>query len=294
MSEEGLERGEIVNLEKNDSNRVYKITLFNALSKKFYKHKNDFSYWILEKYSQEYERLTLNSLTKLFKLKPKIIEKYKELVNEKKINGKSSSVSLRVYFNYLDDKELLNKPDLKYLRDNIKIIRNKGIDTYVPSKFEIEKSIEQLSQRFPKEYVVLYNFIIQSGCRFTELKNFIVNYDEKYIEKFDEIVIYRNFFIRGQKSSYYLFFTKEMYSQIYTIKDNLTRYDLERFKDRIVRDKEIIPVKYLRKYNFTLLIENGVSFEIANFIQGRTSQNIGFNHYLAKKVVAVKEYNKIL
>ncbi len=28
--------------------------------------------------------------------------------------------------------------------------------------------------------------------------------------------------------------------------------------------------------------------------QRKTSQNIGFNHYLSKKIVAVKEYEKIV
>ncbi len=42
------------------------------------------------------------------------------------------------------------------------------------------------------------------------------------------------------------------------------------------------------------MVKAGVEFEIANFIQGRTSKNIGFNHYLAKKEIALKEYKKLL
>lgn len=37
-----------------------------------------------------------------------------------------------------------------------------------------------------------------------------------------------------------------------------------------------------------------MDFEIANFIQGRSSKNIGFNHYLAKKEIGVKAYTKIV
>ncbi len=60
----------------------------------------------------------------------------------------------------------------------------------------------------------------------------------------------------------------------------------------VCRHKEIINLKYLRKYNFNLLVTSGVSIEIANYIQGRASKNVGFNHYLAKKDIAVKEYEK--
>ena len=41
------------------------------------------------------------------------------------------------------------------------------------------------------------------------------------------------------------------------------------------------------------MIKYSLEFEIANFIQGRTSKNIGFTHYLHKKEVAIKEYKKI-
>lgn len=53
-------------------------------------------------------------------------------------------------------------------------------------------------------------------------------------------------------------------------------------------------MKYTRKYSFTKMIQNDVNFEMANFIQGRVSKNLGFNHYLAKKEIAIKEYRKIL
>jgi intergrase/recombinase len=55
-----------------------------------------------------------------------------------------------------------------------------------------------------------------------------------------------------------------------------------------MRNKNIVSSKYLRKYNFTLMIDCEISFEITNFIQGRASKNVGFNHYLAKRNLAVK------
>ena len=73
----------------------------------------------------------------------------------------------------------------------------------------------------------------------------------------------------------------------------MKNYNPEGLKTHIKRNK-LLPLKYLRKYNFTLMIENEVNFEIANFIQGRASQNIGFNHYLAKKNLACREYLKIV
>jgi intergrase/recombinase len=53
-------------------------------------------------------------------------------------------------------------------------------------------------------------------------------------------------------------------------------------------------MKYYRKYAFTLMIDCEIDMEIANYIQGRVSSNIGVNHYLAKKQIAIKEYKKFL
>lgn len=72
----------------------------------------------------------------------------------------------------------------------------------------------------------------------------------------------------------------------------MKNYNEERLKTHIKRNN-LLSLKYLRKYNFTLMIEFELNFEIANFIQGRASQNIGFNHYLAKKKLAITEYEKI-
>lgn len=273
---------------------MYEKDLFNKLRTTFENKKFEFINWIFENYSESYERLTINTLSKLWKLKPNSLEEFNQLIKENKINGKSVTVSIRVYCNFLEKHSLLIDENLKFLRKNIKIIRSRGVDSFVPSKKEVDNSIQIIKENYSEEYLTLYQFLIESGCRFSELMNFILTFDNKHIEEFDKVITYRNFFIRGQKSSYYLFFKKDTYEQLIEIKDTLTKYQLERFKDRISRNKEVISVKYLRKYNFTFLIENGISFEIANFIQGRTSQNIGFNHYLAKKVVAVKEYKKLI
>ena len=136
--------------------------------------------------------------------------------------------------------------------------------------------------------------MIESGCRYTEVVEMVINFEEKNIEVYDEkIVLYRNFYLRGKKSSYYLFMSFKTYTQLLLELENITYSLLRSFQNIISHRKDIISLKYLRKYQFTLLIKAGIDFEVANFIQGRTSQNIGFNHYLAKKEIALKEYKKI-
>lgn len=47
--------------------------------------------------------------------------------------------------------------------------------------------------------------------------------------------------------------------------------------------KGLLRLNYTRKYSFTRIIQADISFEMANFIQGRFSSNMGFIYYLAKK-----------
>jgi len=196
--------------------------------------------------------------------------------------------ALRNFMNFLEEQDLIPFESLVLFRNRIKIRSNNGFDTFVPNTAQIARSGSLLQGKD----LVLYKMILESGCRFTELKHLILNFNIKNIEEYGEIVVYRNFYLRGQKSSYYLFFTKKTFDEL--LKLNMTVQDLTKFTGHVRRGKEIIATKYLRKYQFTQLIKAGVDFEIANFIQGRCSKNVGFNHYLAKKEIAVGEFKKVI
>jgi len=46
-------------------------------------------------------------------------------------------------------------------------------------------------------------------------------------------------------------------------------------------------------YNF-MILDNGIPEGVANFIQGRSPENVGSANYLAKKRGAIQEYSKIV
>jgi len=268
--------------------RFNKFNLFSV----YKTNKNNFIEWIGSKYSQGYFNEINSTLEKIFNNNNEDIEEIKKFIYETKLVAlRSSTISLRVFFNFCEFYELLDIEQLNFFRNKIKIHINKGIDSYVPEKEKIIKTFNFFKENYPK-YEILYKLLLESGCRITELKHLISSFNKKNIETWDDdLILYRNFYLRGQKSSYYLFFTKRTYDLF--IKEQYNQRNVEHMKD-IIKYQDLTPLKYLRKYNFTLMIENNISFEVANFIQGRTSQNIGFNHYLAKKTYAVKEYSKIL
>ena len=85
----------------------------------------------------------------------------------------------------------------------------------------------------------------------------------------------------------------ELWNELLEYEQELSSFSMGLIKYNLTKHTQP-PPKYLRKYQFTQMIKSGVNFEIANFIQGRASKNIGFNHYLAKKEIALKEYKKII
>lgn len=253
-------------------------------------HFNEFEKWLIDKnLSEGYIRDTKNQLAKFFKLKLDTSRSIVEYFRNNK-DKKYLLLGFRNFLKFCNEYDYIDHNEITYIKDKIKSPKKSGIDSYVPSKEEISNSLEIVKSKYP-EFLSIYQFMIESGCRFTEAKNFITTFEEKNIEIKDRIALYRNFYLKGNKSSFYLFFTKETYDKL---SFKLTERNFDYYREKISNDKEVVSLKYLRKYNFTLLIKAGIDFEITNFLQGRCSSNIGFNHYLAKKEIAMKEYEKII
>ena len=273
-----MESGEWREYDKTTLFRIYKI------------HRNSFEIWLLDNKSQDYSRDLIRCCDELF-TKNLTLNNIKLCIEENKYSKKYSVIGFRNFLNYCEEYEVLDLDLITRFRSKVQLNIKSNIDSFVPTKEQINRSLDIVSKKYP-QYLVLYQIMIESGIRYTELKDFILNHKETNIEIYDNIALYRNFYLRGKKSSYYIFMTKNTYTKLDI--NAFNNKNLESFRYRIVRTKEIISLKYLRKYTFTLMIENGISFEIANFIHGRTSQNVGFNHYLSKKTIAVKEYEKII
>jgi len=266
---------------------------FLFLKRVYETHKVKLESWFSKKgYSHKHKRNVLAYLAKIFDNSNKCNCSIKTVILEGVYSKKHATLSFRVFLNYLEEHQLINKQFLELLRDEIKIVRSKGCDTYIPPEKNIKESIELLKEKGHK-YSVFYRLLLESGARFTELKHMLLYFDPNKLEFYDDVAVYRNFYIRGNKSSYYLFFTSKL---IHEAKKYMSVFQEKQFYGRFERiikqNKSIVRAKYLRKYQFTKLIQGGVSFEISNFLQGRASNNIGMNHYLNMKEIAVKEYAK--
>ncbi len=282
------------------NNDVKNTTNSIVLAKKYYfKNREGFVSWLEKKsYSKGYYVSILHALDKLFKLNLETIDDFKNLIKQVKVPVKSSTVGFRVFLNFCEDESILNTQIIEDLRKNIKIVRPKksNIDIYVPSTEEIKYSISRIKKEFSISHYIIFKLILETGMRYTETVKLIENFNENNVEVNEDkgICVYSNFYLRGHKKSFYLFFTIRTYELIKTHLSILKKITFNNLPKQISKQKDIISLKYLRKYQFNLLIENEVSFEVANFIQGRSSNDVGINHYLSKKKFAVDGYQKII
>lgn len=283
-------------ISQNLENFTPKNQNFIELKSIYFKTKNEYKVYTLKKFTRTYAVSVFNCLTKLFEeISVNTIEEIKNAIALEKINKRQGGVAIRVWLNYLEEFDILDLDIIENIRRRIKIHNEVHIDTYIPTCLEIKNSVKEVS-KYDRLHYLLYRFYIETTARTTEVKHFFENFDEKNIEIHENgIVTYNNFYLRGQKSSYYLFFTLELYNEL---KEHIGKFDktyFNRFVDHTQDNKKIVHLKYLRKYSFTLMVKAGVAIEIANFISGRsTSKNVGMTHYLNKKEIAVKEYEKVL
>lgn len=256
-------------------------------------HKVKFFEWLENKklskgYIQSIRSVLENTL---FNLNYKNPVELKESLAKVK-NRKYRTLAIRNWLNFLEEYELLNQELILKLKAKIKITVRSNIDTFIPSERKLEDFLSQVNTYDKIGYLFL-KILLDSGLRITEVQHFIKSLDKSKFELHDGVVIYPLYYLRGTKSSYYVFLTNETYLQILENFDLIKNYNVEKLKTWIKRH-DLIPLKYTRKYHFTKMIKSEISLEVANFIQGRVSQNIGFNHYLAKKEVALREYEKLI
>ena len=267
------------------------IYRYPNLKNTYFIHKQEYFDW-LKQYSKDYRRAMISAIEKLF---PKVINNSPqgilECIEKNKLDDQYSIKGLKSFLKFCKEFRYLNSEVINMYSSQIIYKSPHKFDTYVPNKEEMVSFLDEINRYGFEDYIIV-KLLLESGCRLTELSLMLNSFDRTKIETRDTIVTYTIFHIRGNKQAYYLFFTKDTFDLFLKYYETLSNYNIEKLKTYIKRNK-LIPLKYLRKYNFTLLLTNGVSFEIANFIQGRTTKDVGFNHYLAKKEMALKDYQKV-
>lgn len=252
---------------------------------------DQYEVWLNKLKVSEGYRKNIRNLTKnIFSQQFRSVIELKQIVNTEP-NIKYKQLAIRNWIKFIEEYEIVPYETILEWKSKIKVNTRSNVDSFIPTERVIKDFLDKVNNYDLGSYIFL-KILLDSGLRVTEAQLFIESLDKNKFEISNNVVTYPLFHIRGTKSSFYVFISLETYNLIINNFKLIKSYNVEKLKTWIKRNN-LIPLKYTRKYNFTLLIKSGVPLEIANFIQGRASQNIGFNHYLAKKELAIKEYTKI-
>ncbi|MFP4402674.1 MAG: integrase [Candidatus Nanoarchaeia archaeon] len=285
------------NASGHSQSPIQQDTKHDALILKSIYEKNVHIYekYLNEKLNNHYARLLFLTTQKFFvKYNVKSIDEMKKIMRDGKIGNKSGAAAYRNLLNFIEDNTLLDIDVIDKYRRKIKIPNTNGFDRHVPTKEQIKYSLKQLKEHDNFLLHLIYRFLLETGCRFTEASHFFKTFDETQLEIIGNVCIYSNFYIRRNKSSYYLLFTKSLYDSIKEHMRDIDDMTMKYLTKKCQRTQGIECVKYLRKVHFSLLIMNEIPFEIADLMAGRSQSKIGINHYLSQKEVLVKYYKQVV
>ncbi len=225
----------------------------------------------------------MSSLTRFFEKneinKPKDVRNFQ--LKDKESRG------LRNLFNYCEDEEIEDVVghSIEKWRRFIKIKKSGVVEIYVNDE-EIQEAYEACSD----DLKPIYQLLVYSGNRLKHIHKMLQNFNEKNIIIDGDVAYYPTAsFSEGTKNTFQVFFPVSFIPKLKTI-SQLKAY--ETIMKGIRYDR--VSAKTIRKWHLNVMIKEGVTESLADFIQGRAAMTVGSAHYLNKVQQAKDEYCRIM
>jgi intergrase/recombinase len=276
----------LTEIEPLRSNYSQKKSLKNILKLNdvWFECKSNFEEWLHhKKISEPTKKEYFSALSRFFgsKIVNKPIEFRDISLKDKEERG------LRNLFNYFEDKEIdeICGYSLEKWRHFVKIKKSGVVEIYVN-----DQEIKEAYEACPDDLRSIYRLLVYSGNRLTHVHKMLQEFDERNIIIEDEIAHYPTYFLsNGTKQTFQMFFPASYISELKEIK-NLKSYD--NIMKKIQCDR--VTAKTIRKWHLNLMIKEGVTESVADFIQGRASVTVGSAHYLNKVQQATDQYSRLI
>jgi len=198
---------------------------------------------------------------------------------------------LRNYMYFLYQRKRIT-PELVYeIIDAFAEIKPTGTRDIDLKNEEIREAYNHIKQYGNELDLILYKLLVFSGLRLAHILEALHTWNPDNLRIQGKVAAYdMEAFIRGTKKAFLMLFPAEMADEVDRFPES---YTYEVAKKRInYKRVSAITIRHWH-YNF-MILENKVPEGIANFIQGRSPENVGSAHYLAKKRGAIEEYARIV
>ena len=246
--------------------------------------RDGFKRWVESNYCHDYARDCLRYLDRYM---PDVLSAPAELLtiqSQMRSARRNFNIGVRVLMNYCEKAALMDDSSLARYRKAAKI-PGVGTDEFVPSDDDVIDSHKKLGSG---SHRIIFQMVLFSGIRAVEAVQLLRDFDPDRLMVNGRIARYPISMRRGKKAAVYAYMPLDFASR-------LKRLQIGRGAKNYFRNRRgLIPLKYLRKWNYNFLISNGVPEGVADFIQGRALQSVGSMHYLAKMKQADEFYSRIV
>ncbi|WP_440951582.1 integrase [Methanococcoides sp. FTZ1] len=203
-----------------------------------------------------------------------------------KLKDKESR-GLRNLFNFCEDEEIEDVAgyNIDRWRRFIKIRKSGVVEVYVT-----DEEIKEAYNACPEALKPVFRLLVYSGNRATHIHKMLENFDERNIIIDGNVAHYpTSSFSKGKKKTFHVYFPISFIPELKTIGKPRCYYNIT---EKIRQGR--VSAKTIRKWHLNMMIKDGVTESIADFIQGRAATTVGSAHYLNKVQRATEEYAKVI
>ncbi len=197
---------------------------------------------------------------------------------------------LRNYMQYLFLNKRIDESTYFEIIDAFAEIKSTGTRDIDLKNEEIAEAYEYIAKNGNRYDLVLFKLLVYSGLRLAHVLRALHAWNPNNIRVYGEVAVYNMELAEGNKKAFIMLFPAKMLNEIERFPQTYT-YDVAR-KHINYKRVTAIAIRHWH-YNF-LILDNGVPEGVANFIQGRSPENVGSANYLAKVRGAIEHYSRIL
>ncbi|UGV41779.1 hypothetical protein J7W08_05760 [Methanococcoides orientis] len=197
------------------------------------------------------------------------------------------SRGLRNLFNYCEDEEIdyIGEYSIEKWRRFVKIRKSGVVEIYVT-----DEEVKEAYNACPEVLKPVFRLLTYSGSRARHIHKMLENFDERNIIVDGDVACYPTAsFAEGTKKTFQVFFPTSFIPELKAIGKPRCYYNIT---EKIRYDR--VSAKTIRKWHLNVMIREGVTESVADFIQGRAATTVGSAHYLNKVGQAKKEYKKLI
>jgi intergrase/recombinase len=194
---------------------------------------------------------------------------------------------LRNLLNYFEDEDVddICGYTIQKWRRYVKIRKSNVFEVYVT-----DEEIQEAYESYPEDLKPIYKLLMYSGNRLSHIHKMLKNFDERNIVVDGKVAHYpSSAFSSGTKKTFQIYFPSSFITTLKSI-DKVYGYDY--YAKRIRHNR--VCAKTIHKWHLNLMIKEGVTESLADFIQGRAPATVGSAHYLNKVQQSKEEYRKII